>query len=101
MRRSTAAPQACNWVTTTSRSMPDPFGAKEIRINSIDEFENAFKQSLSDPGITIIDAPVGYTRNTDLFAHLHVADLYVSASGTCTPGRQLPLNCGRTGRYIT
>ena len=81
--------------------MPDPFGAKEIRINSIDEFENAFKQSLSDPGITIIDAPVGYTRNTDLFAQLHVADLYVSASGTCTPGRHCPLNCGRTGGYIT
>ena len=70
-------------------------------LNSIDEFENALKQSLSDPGITIIDAPADYTRNTDLFAHLHVADLYVSASGTCTPGRQLPLNCGRTGRYIT
>jgi len=81
--------------------MPDPFGAKEIRINSIDEFESAPKQSLSDPGIAIIDAPADYTRNTDLFAQLHVADLYVSASGTCTPGRQLPLNCGRTGRYIT
>jgi hypothetical protein len=81
--------------------MPDPFGAKEIRINSIGEFENAFKQSLSGPGITIIDAPVDYTRNTDFFAQLHVADLYVSASGTWTPGRQLPLNCGRTGRYIT
>ena len=47
------------------------FGAKGIRINSIDEFENAFKQSLSDDGITIIDVPVDYTRNTELFAQLH------------------------------
>jgi acetolactate synthase I/II/III large subunit len=47
------------------------FGATGIRINSIDEFENAFKQSLSDTGITIIDVPVDYTRNTELFAQLH------------------------------
>jgi acetolactate synthase I/II/III large subunit len=47
------------------------FGATGIRINSIDEFENAFKQSLSDPGITIIDVPVDYSRNTELFAQLH------------------------------
>jgi acetolactate synthase-1/2/3 large subunit len=47
------------------------FGATGIRINSIDEFENAFKQSLSDSGITIIDVPVDYTRNTELFAQLH------------------------------
>jgi acetolactate synthase-1/2/3 large subunit len=47
------------------------FGAKGIRINGIDEFENAFKQPLSDDGITIIDVPVDYTRNTELFAQLH------------------------------
>ena len=47
------------------------FGATGIRINSIDEFDNAFKQSLSDSGITIIDVPVDYTRNTELFAQLH------------------------------
>jgi len=47
------------------------FGAKGIRITSIDEFENAFKQSLSDDGITIIDVPVDYTRNTELFAQLY------------------------------
>lgn len=47
------------------------FGATGIRINSIDDFENAFKQSLSDTGITIIDVPVDYTRNTELFAQLH------------------------------
>jgi acetolactate synthase-1/2/3 large subunit len=47
------------------------FGATGIRINSFDEFENAFKQSLSDTGITIIDVPVDYSRNTELFAQLH------------------------------
>ena len=47
------------------------FGATGIRITSIDEFENAFKQSLSDSGITIIDVPADYTRNTELFAQLH------------------------------
>jgi acetolactate synthase-1/2/3 large subunit len=30
-----------------------------------------FKQSLSDSGITIIDVPVDYTRNTELLAQLH------------------------------
>jgi acetolactate synthase-1/2/3 large subunit len=47
------------------------FGANGIRIKDIDEFEHAFKQSLSDPGVTIIDVPVDYTRNTELFAQLH------------------------------
>jgi len=47
------------------------FGAKGIRISNIDEFEDVFKQSLSETGITIIDVPVDYTRNTDLFAQLH------------------------------
>jgi acetolactate synthase I/II/III large subunit len=47
------------------------FGAKGIRISSMDEFDNAFKESLSDAGITIIDVPVDYTRNTELFAELH------------------------------
>jgi hypothetical protein len=47
------------------------FGAKGIRVNSIDDFENAFKQSLGDDGITIVDVPVDYTRNSELFAQLH------------------------------
>jgi acetolactate synthase-1/2/3 large subunit len=47
------------------------FGATGIRVGSIGEFENAFKQSLSDSGITIIDVRVDYTRNTELFAQLH------------------------------
>ena len=47
------------------------FGAKGIRVNSIDEFEGAFKQSLTEPGVTIIDALVDYSHNTELFAQLH------------------------------
>jgi acetolactate synthase I/II/III large subunit len=47
------------------------FGAKGIRVSGIVEFEAAFKQSLNEPGITIIDVHVDYTRNTELFAELH------------------------------
>jgi acetolactate synthase I/II/III large subunit len=47
------------------------FGAKGIRVSGITEFEAAFKQSLTEPGITIIDVHVDYTRNTELFAELH------------------------------
>ena len=47
------------------------FGAKGIRVNSIDEFEGAVKQSLTEPGVTIIDALVDYSHNTELFAQLH------------------------------
>jgi len=47
------------------------FGAKGIRISGITEFEAAFKQSLNEPGVTIIDVRVDYTRNAELFAELH------------------------------
>jgi len=47
------------------------FGATGIRVTSIEELETVFKQSLTDTGISIIDVPVDYTRNTDLFAQLH------------------------------
>ncbi|MDT5172150.1 MAG: acetolactate synthase large subunit, partial [Mycobacterium sp.] len=47
------------------------FGAKGIRVNGITEFEAAFKQSLTETGITIVDVHVDYTRNTELFAELH------------------------------
>jgi acetolactate synthase I/II/III large subunit len=47
------------------------FGAKGIRISSMNEFEHALKQSLNEPGVTILDALVDYTRNTELFAQLH------------------------------
>jgi acetolactate synthase-1/2/3 large subunit len=35
------------------------------------EFEVALKQSLAESGVTIIDVPVDYSRNTELFAQLH------------------------------
>jgi acetolactate synthase-1/2/3 large subunit len=47
------------------------FGAKGIRVSGITEFEAAFKQSLNESGVTIIDVRVDYTRNTELFAELH------------------------------
>lgn len=47
------------------------FGAKGVRISGMNEFEHALKQSLNQPGVTIIDAPVDYSRNTELFAQLH------------------------------
>jgi acetolactate synthase-1/2/3 large subunit len=47
------------------------FGAKGIRVSDITEFEAALKQSLTQPGITIIDVQVDYSRNTELFAELH------------------------------
>ena len=47
------------------------FGAKGIRLSGMTEFENAFKQSLTEPGVTIIDVLVDYSRNTELFADLH------------------------------
>ena len=47
------------------------FGAKGIRVSGMAEFENVFKQSLTEPGVTIIDVLVDYSRNTELFAELH------------------------------
>jgi acetolactate synthase I/II/III large subunit len=47
------------------------FGAKGIRVNGMAEFEGALKQSLNEPGVTIIDVFVDYSRNTELFAELH------------------------------
>ena len=47
------------------------FGAKGIRVSGMTEFEDALKQSLNESGVTIIDARVDYSRNTELFAELH------------------------------
>ena len=47
------------------------FGATGIRVGNMNEFEDAFRQSLGRPGITVIDAFVDYSRNTELFADLH------------------------------
>jgi acetolactate synthase-1/2/3 large subunit len=47
------------------------FGAKGIRVSSMDEFHDTLKRSLTEPGVTVIDVPVDYRRNTELFADLH------------------------------
>jgi len=47
------------------------FGAKGVRVSSLTEFEDAFTGSLAEPGVTIIDVLVDYSRNTELFAELH------------------------------
>jgi acetolactate synthase-1/2/3 large subunit len=47
------------------------FGASGIRMNGMREFENAFKQSLTEPGITILDVQVDYSHTVDLYAQLH------------------------------
>jgi acetolactate synthase I/II/III large subunit len=47
------------------------FGATGIRVTSMHEFENAFKQSLNEPGITIIDVGVDYSHTIDLYTQLH------------------------------
>lgn len=47
------------------------FGARGIRVNTMADFESAFKESLADPGITIIDVRVDYRSNTDLAKQLH------------------------------
>jgi acetolactate synthase-1/2/3 large subunit len=47
------------------------FGATGIRVTSMNEFENVFKQSLADPGITILDVRVDYSHTIDLYAQVH------------------------------
>jgi acetolactate synthase I/II/III large subunit len=47
------------------------FGANGIRISSMNAFADALRRSLTQPGVTIIDVPVDYSRNTELFAQLH------------------------------
>jgi acetolactate synthase-1/2/3 large subunit len=47
------------------------FGANGIRVRNLAEFTAALHESLTAPGVTIIDVPVDYSRNTELFAELH------------------------------
>ncbi|GAA4250436.1 hypothetical protein [Dactylosporangium darangshiense] len=52
------------------------FGARGVRVDSMEQLETELRASLShetlaEPGVTIIDARVDYSHNTDLFAHLH------------------------------
>ncbi|HZA11503.1 acetolactate synthase AlsS [Mycobacterium sp.] len=47
------------------------FGATGIRVTQMREFEDAFKQSLNEPGITILDVAVDYSHTIDLYSQLH------------------------------
>ncbi|AXN48831.1 hypothetical protein MMRN_15200 [Mycobacterium marinum] len=37
----------------------------------MDQFAEVFRMSLTEPGVTLIDVPVDYSRNIELFADLH------------------------------
>ncbi|SNT53538.1 acetolactate synthase AlsS [Actinacidiphila glaucinigra] len=52
------------------------FGAHGYRVETEEQFAKVLGEALSrearvQPGVTIIDVPVDYTRNTELFAELH------------------------------
>lgn len=47
------------------------FGANGIRVDTMDELTDALNRSLTGPGVTVIDVPVDYSRNTELFQELH------------------------------
>ncbi|MFF3878628.1 acetolactate synthase AlsS [Streptomyces sp. NPDC001978] len=52
------------------------FGAHGYRVETEEQFAKVLGEALSrearvQPGVTIIDVPVDYTRNTELFAQLH------------------------------
>ncbi|OBF21735.1 acetolactate synthase [Mycobacterium kubicae] len=47
------------------------FGANGIRVDTMDELTDALNRSLTEPGVTVIDVPVDYSRNTELFQELH------------------------------
>ncbi|PPH72230.1 acetolactate synthase AlsS, partial [Rathayibacter sp. AY1D4] len=46
------------------------FGATGRRVSGLAEFEEAFRASLAEPGVSIIDVAVDYSRNVDIAAHL-------------------------------
>ncbi|MFJ4989325.1 acetolactate synthase AlsS [Streptomyces sp. NPDC088732] len=52
------------------------FGAHGYRVHTDEQFSKVLGESLSrearvQPGVTVIDVPVDYSRNTELFAQLH------------------------------
>jgi acetolactate synthase I/II/III large subunit len=47
------------------------FGARGYRVKTLDEFSTTLRQALAEPGVSLIDVPVDYSRNTELAAHLH------------------------------
>ena len=47
------------------------FGAHGYRVNTLDEFSATLRHALAEPGVSLVDVPVDYSRNTELADHLH------------------------------
>lgn len=56
-------------------SFAKAFNARGVRVSGYDEFATELRQALLEPGPTIIDVPVDYSRNTELGRHL-IADAF-------------------------
>jgi acetolactate synthase I/II/III large subunit len=51
-------------------SYAQAFGAHGHRVRTPDEFVPVLKEALAEPGPSLVDVPVDYSHNTDLFAEL-------------------------------
>jgi len=47
------------------------FGAKGVRVKTLEEFKTALRDSFDNDGVTLIDVPVDYSRTAELGAELH------------------------------
>ncbi|MFF5860636.1 acetolactate synthase AlsS [Streptomyces sp. NPDC012751] len=56
-------------------SFAKAFNARGVRVSGYDEFATELRQALLEPGPTIIDVPVDYSRNTEVGRHL-IADAF-------------------------
>jgi acetolactate synthase-1/2/3 large subunit len=52
-------------------SYAESFGAHGYQVRTPEEFVPTLKQALTEPGPSLIDVPVDYSHNTELFAQLH------------------------------
>ncbi|GLW06964.1 acetolactate synthase [Microtetraspora sp. NBRC 13810] len=48
----------------------EAFGAHGHRVRSSEEFVPTLRRALAEPGPSVVDVPVDYTHNTELYAHL-------------------------------
>lgn len=49
-----------------SVALAEAFGAKGHKVTTLDEFSTVFSASLNEPGVSIIDIWVDYSKNTDI-----------------------------------
>lgn len=47
------------------------FGARGHRVETLEDFGAAMRRALAEPGVSLIDVPVDYSRNAGLAADLH------------------------------